>query len=114
MTLDEKRARLNALTRLALATREKCEPQTLQVYLDMTAGWSVEILTQACERLGRTAQWFPKVGDITAECESVYKQAAERRETARLLNAEPPVSSARQAELFRGLADLVKAKRWPA
>jgi hypothetical protein len=114
MTADEARARTNCFTRLAIATREKVEPATTAVYLESTAGWSLETLRVACHQLEMRSAWFPKVAEINEACHAAVKQReALRPQKSFPSHEDAPVSEARRVELLRSLADLVKRKDWP-
>jgi len=89
LTTDSKTQRVNALTRLALATREKVESATYVVYVEDTAHFSADVLAQACKRLEHSSPWFPKVAELIAECQLVANREAERRAARQLpANAE--------------------------
>jgi hypothetical protein len=78
MALNEER-RIKALTRLALATREKVEPATYVLYVEDTAGFSTDVLEKACRRLETALTWFPKVSELVSECRIVARYEAEQR-----------------------------------
>ena len=79
LTADSKTQRINALTRLALATREKVESPTYVVYVEDTAHFSTAVVVQACKRLEHSSSWFPKVAELIEECRLVANREAERR-----------------------------------
>lgn len=111
MTPDEKRARLSALTKLALATREKAEPEVFRVYLEALAGWSTEVLAEACTRLQRTAQWFPKVAEIVEACNTIHRERQQRLEQKRLGAPVPaPISPEQHAEIMAKFRAVLKGK----
>lgn len=85
---EQKRARLEALTKLAIATREKVERETFGVYLESLDSWSTGYLVEACRRLQRTATWFPKVAEIMECCRTVERERQIVAESRRLAPAE--------------------------
>ncbi len=101
--------RVKALTRLALATREKVEPATYVLYVEDTAGFPTDVLESACRRLETSLTWFPKVSELVEECRVVSRYQEEQRATARRqvpqLNG-PQVS----AEKIAGLRAAVNAE----
>lgn len=88
LTPDQKRARLEALTKLAIATREKVERETFAVYLESLSGWSTAILVEACRRLQTASQWFPKVAEIVESCRVVEREKQIREDQKKLKPAE--------------------------
>lgn len=114
MTPEDKRLRLAALTRLALATREKAEPQVFQVYLEALSGWSADTLTEACRRLQTSATWFPKVAEISEACTTVANERHQRDEQRRLSAHLPdPISPERHAEIMAQFRAVLKRKVMP-
>lgn len=116
MSADDRKVRLEALTRLALATREKPEPQTYVVYLEDTARERTDVLLEACRRLEKSSAWFPKVAELLAECAVIAKHRREAEDQKRLLmpaNFVPAAPGA--AERFKAMVEkIVREKRMPA
>jgi hypothetical protein len=114
LTPDDKRIRLEALTKLAIATREKAEPQTFAVYLEDLAAWRTSTLVEACRRLRLTAQWFPKVAEIAEACRAVAREAELRADARRLKPAEfVPVPAERVEEFKRQIRVAIGRKGMP-
>ena len=99
---DEKRQKLQALTKLAIATREKAEPQTFVVYLEGLEFFDAPTVATACANLIGRATWFPKVAELVEECRAILRVQAERNAERRRLSAPPPVpiSPERHAEIM--------------
>ena len=100
MTKDERETRLHALTRLALATREKVDRETYVLYLDDTSGFSTGVLVDACRRLETSAAWFPKVAELMEECRTVARQHMERAEERARKRLPPPAPRPEVTEEF--------------
>jgi hypothetical protein len=113
MTADETRARRNLITRLAIATREKIVKETVDVYVDGTAGIRLVTLDRVCHELERTSKWFPPVAEIVERCVGRERVEAGQRDTQKRLNAEPPVSEERQRELWQRLRHIVRTHSFP-
>lgn len=103
LTPEQKRARLEALTKLAIATREKLERETIGVYLDALQGWSTAIFVEACRRLQSASQWFPKVAEIADACRTVEREQQIRKEQRQLKAPDDQISPERWQQL---LADI--------
>lgn len=84
LTAESKTERVKALTRLALATREKVESSTYVVYVEDTAQFPTHVVVEACRRLEHAAAWFPKVAELIDECKVVATREAERRASRQL------------------------------
>lgn len=89
MTPQERLQRAEIIGRLAVATREKLERQTLDVYIEALQGWSVETLRSACMRLQTSATWFPKVAEINDTCNVVRQHEVERKQARQLSSGTP-------------------------
>jgi hypothetical protein len=98
MSLHDKAERLKTLTELAIATREKVERQTFDVYLDDTAQVPTWALVDACYRLRKSAEWFPKVKELLDACSTVLREREIRNQAKRL----PPADE----------CDPLRAKEW--
>lgn len=88
MTDEDKR--MEALTRLALATREKVDRASYVLYLEDTARFSTAVIVDACRRLETSSPWFPKLAELIEECRIVAQQHAERAEAERRKRLPPP------------------------
>ena len=82
LTKDSKAQRMMALTRLALATREKVDPAVYVLYVEDTASYATEVVVTACQRLERRVTWFPKVAELIDECRVVATRRHEEQEEA--------------------------------
>ncbi len=106
--------RVKALTRLALATREKVETATYVLYVEDTAGFPTDVLEKACRRLETGLAWFPKVSELIAECRIVARYEEEQRATARrgqLRIEGQPVAPEQLAQLKADVALLLHRRR---
>ncbi len=111
LTAESKERRLKALTRLALATREKVESAVYVLYIEDTAGFSTEAVERACHRLELTTPWFPKVAELIEACRSEAEREAERRATRfRQLPAGDPVSPEKLGEFLAQIKAVVRKK----
>jgi endonuclease YncB( thermonuclease family) len=90
MKLRDKDARLTALERLAVATREKVEPQTFALYLEDTALIPTDTLVAACRRLERSMTWFPKLKEILDGCALVVADQQAQQVVHRLQPHDAP------------------------
>lgn len=114
MTADDRVIRTKALTELAIATREKVERQTLDLYLEDTAAVPQWAFVEACRRQRREVAWFPKVKELLEACDLVRREAALREEMRRPRRiAPPPIDPARHAELLANLKAAMKGHRMP-
>lgn len=86
--------RTEAITRLAVATRERLDRQVLDVYLEDVKHWSTPVLVEACRRLHH-GEFFPKVGEVLKACASVADEfyRAECAERERKWLAQQPVKT---------------------
>lgn len=111
LTDSAKAQRLESLTRLALATREKVTRDVYVLYLEDTADFSTDVVLSACRRLEHSASWFPKVAELRAECLAVARQKAEQLAQKRLnLLTEPQVSPEKLAKFKAAVQALINRK----
>jgi hypothetical protein len=112
MTSADREIRLKALTRLAIATREKPEPQTYAVYLDDTKGFSTEAILRACRHLEHSLQWFPKVSELRQACDFQEQRLVEARAQRRpkLADGDVPVSPEKWSRFRQDVANLVNRR----
>lgn len=100
LTKDDKTRRIAALSRLAIATREKMEPAAFVVYIEDTQRFSTVVLERACRHLAATSSWFPKVAELMEACQVVSRQLSEDRDQVRRRALRPPpVSEEKWAEI---------------
>lgn len=114
-------ARLTALGRLALATREFPPLVTkrdelamqafFQIYLEDTASFPTNVVVEACRWLEINQAWFPKVAELVEACRTVGRRQQERREsvTRRLLES-PPVAPESLAEFKAKIRAIAQRK----
>jgi len=108
LTADDKAIRLESLTRLAIATREKIDRATYVLYLEDTADYSTAAMTMACRRLEHSSKWFPKVGELREECSVVATRMAEDAEAKhRKALMPPPISDEKWDEIRRRLQEII-------
>lgn len=113
---SDKETRLKALTRLAIATREKVEPQTFAVYLDDTQSIATSVLAEACHRLEKSATWFPKVAEVLEACSTVVKERKLREEWSRP-RLNPPAdepSPERKMQWLQTLREICTRRAMPS
>lgn len=108
--VDNKEARLTALTKLALRTREKVEPATFVLYVEDTAKFSTAVVVEACDRWGRSQAWFPKAAELIEECRLVAQRHEERREQRQLSAHSEPASPERLAKFLDDVKALARQK----
>lgn len=113
--MTDKEARLKAMTRLALATREKVEPQTFAVYLDDVQRVETAVLIDACRRLEKSSEWFPKVKELLDMCNVVAKERQIREEMNRpRLSAAQTPDPDRVAMWMEKIRASCRGKRMPS
>lgn len=111
MPKADRDARIEALTKLALVTKEFPPPKTtfekesqqkfLLIYLEDTAMFATSVVVEACHRLRLRMNWFPKGAELRDECRIVAQQEQERLDSQRRRIAAPrdQVSDARLANI---------------
>jgi hypothetical protein len=114
MTRDEAERRA-ALTRLAVATRERLpESRTerdafFRVYLDDTERFPTSTFTLACRRLEMSLDWFPKKHELVEACAAVARHKAdEQTPKLALPSGDKPVSEETLANFRADVAKLIK------
>jgi hypothetical protein len=107
MSPQDRDTRMKAFSRLAIATREKMDPQAFAVYLDDTRGFTTEAVLRACRHLEHSLQWFPKVSELREACAFQEQRLREAREQRRpkLADGDKPVTP----ELWREFRSRVNA-----
>lgn len=81
--MTDKETRLKALTRLAIAVQAKLEPQTFAIYLDDLNDIETVLVVEACRRLEKTEEWFPKPKILRQMCSVVARERQIREELNR-------------------------------
>lgn len=90
MNRDDNARRIAALTRLAIATRErlpaeeKAKTAFFRIYLDDFEHFSTDTYERACRRLETSLDWFPKKHELMEACQAVAKWKAENQKPVRL------------------------------
>lgn len=112
MDSSQQERRLTALTRLAIATREKCDRATYLLYLEHVQRFSTEVVIAACRRLESSSEWFPKVAQLVEECRVVARHKAEQQEQhkRRMLDI-PPVDAAKIKQMREMVKEFLNARR---
>jgi hypothetical protein len=111
MADDAQKQKLTALTRLALATREKVDRETFVLYLEAVQAFSPALVTEACRRLEDAMKWFPKKAELLEECGRVAMRDRERREDRERKRLPPaPLSPERHAEIMARFRDVLRSK----
>lgn len=109
LTKNDKTRRIAALSRLAIATREKMEPAAFVVYIEDTQRFSTVVLERACRHLATTVTWFPKVSELIEACQIVSRQLVEDRDQARRRALRPPpLSDEKWAEIQAQFRSVLK------
>jgi hypothetical protein len=105
---DSNALRKAALTRLAVATREKLPEDKRErdayfhVYLDGMEKFSDDTFVRACKHLEVVLSWFPKKAELIDACESIVRRKRENeRPRLALPEGVKPVSAEQQAEFLR-------------
>lgn len=112
MTPEQKEKRIAALTRLALATREKLDRAAYVVFVDATATVPIDVFEAACRRLEAGSAWFPRVHELLEECRAVVRYRDSQRRPLRALAAgDVPITEAHLAELRARVAEAVERRR---
>lgn len=108
---SQKAARIEALTRLAIATREKVDRAAYVLFVENTADVELKVFVEACRRLEHSAQWFPKVSELRDECRVVAARHRERKEASRRqLTDGPPITDEQWAEIRAKFQDVLARK----
>ena len=110
LTDRDKEKRLEAFTRVAMATREKIDRATYVLYLEDTSDYSTAVVMTACKRLEHSSRWFPKVGELRDECRIVAAHLAEEAETKRRALMPPPISDEKWAEIRAKLQEIINRR----
>ena len=112
MTKEQRELRMQALTRLAIATREKVDRETYVLYLEDTSHVPLGVLVTACRRLEKASSWFPKVHDVLEECRIVAARQREEQEGKARLRLMPPAPAEqwRAEDIKRRVQELVRQK----
>lgn len=91
--MRDEEARLQALTNLALRTKEKVQRAVYVLYLQDTARFPSAVVIEACERWGTSSKWWPSASELIEECVLVgrrHQERAEERARKRLPPAPVP------------------------
>lgn len=114
---DDLKVRRAALTRLAIATRERLpEAQEdrnalFRVYLDDLDAFSTDTFVRACRRLEGSMQWFPKKQELLEACQAVAKYKADNAKPRLAIgDGDTPVDPAKWGE-FKAKVDQLLAKK---
>lgn len=88
-----------ALTRLAVATRERLPEEKrdrdafFHVYLDGLDKFATSTFVEACRRLETKLDWFPKKHELLEECRAIAQRKADaRRGQLRLPEGQQPAN----------------------
>jgi len=101
LTKESRTARTTALTRLAVATREKIDPAVYVLYVEDTSSYPTDVVVTACRRLETRVTWFPKVAELLDECRIVAARQQEDREAVARLKLRPPPLPADRWAVFQ-------------
>lgn len=112
MDTKELATRKAALTRLAVATRERLpdaredRDALFRVYLDDTEQFTTDTFVLACRRLETSLDWFPKKHELVDACQAVaqYKRD-QRKPVLALASGDTPVDP----EKLANIREMVKA-----
>lgn len=117
MTPKDRAVRQAALTRLAVATRERL-PETREdreaffsVYLSDLEGYSAETFVRACRHLETAVSWFPKKHELAEACRSIARQQADaRKPSLALLPGDRPVDPEKLMRFKEAVAEAIASK----
>lgn len=113
--IRDKEQRNSALTRLGIATRDKLDTEARLVYLEDTQRIDTAVFVEACRRLEKAAQFFPKVAELIAACDVVAKEIRIREEQLRPRLAAPDEpDDARKAMWMAKIRAACQGKRMPS
>ena len=115
LTKENRTIRVQALTRLSVATREKMEPSAFVVYIEDTARFSTEVVVRACRRLESEAEWFPKVAELVTACQQTARylsELQEQKQRARQL-MPPPMAAEKWAEIQAQFKAVLRKRTMP-
>lgn len=108
-------ARLHALDRLALATRERADKETKAVYLDDSASVQTGVFVEACRRLERSSTWFPKMKELLDMCDVVAREHRIREEANRPRLGEIPTPDPERVRMWLDkIREAARGKRMPS
>lgn len=108
MDASQKERRIAALTRLAIATREKVDKATYVLYVEQTSNVPVSVLEAACRRLETSSDWFPKLSQVLEECRIVGQRRAEQAAQKRL--PPPELTEAQKADILSKFRAVLEKK----
>lgn len=115
---DDIKIRRLALTRLAIATRERLpESQEdrhafFKVYLDGTEGFSNDTFCRACRNLENSIDWFPKKHELIEACRAVLKfKLDQRKPQLALPSGDKPIAPEKWREFQSCVQALIQRKR---
>jgi hypothetical protein len=117
MTDQERAARRAALTRLAVATRERL-PEAREdrdaffhVYLDGLENIHTDTFVKACRQLETTLDWFPKKHELIDACRAIARRKTEARESQqRQLTEGRMIDPPKVEELKRRVRELIATR----
>ena len=109
--LSDSEQRMAAMTRIALATREKIDRATFALYLEGVAGYSTATVIEACRRIEDRAQWFPKKSELLDECRIVAQRKADAEEDKRRKRLPPaPLTETQKADILAQFRAVLERK----
>ncbi len=99
--IRDKEQRLAAVVRLGVALRDRLDTEAQLIYLEDTQRVETAVLVEACRRLEKSAQFFPKVSELLSACNLVAKEHELRAAQLRPKLAAPAEPTPeRKAELL--------------
>jgi hypothetical protein len=117
---DDLNIRRAALTRLAVATRERLPDARadrdafFHVYLDGLDTYSTDTFVRACKHLETALSWFPKKHELVEACQSIVRQ---KRDSERPVLALPPgqseIDPGKLADFRHRVRELLERKSMP-
>ena len=109
--LTETEQRVAAMTRIALATREKIDRATFALYLEGVAGYSTATVIEACRRIEDRSSWFPKKAELLEECRIVAQRKADAAEEQRRKRLPPaPLTETQKADILAKFRAVLERK----
>jgi hypothetical protein len=114
---NERDYKLAALTRLAIATRERLPEDKRErdamfhIYLDGMDTYSADTFVRACKHLETALSWFPKKHELVEACQSILRQKRDKERPRLALPAgETEVDPAKLSDFRHRVRELIERK----
>lgn len=117
MNPKDRAGRQAALTRLAVATREKLPDSKedrdafMSVFLSDLEHFSTDTFVRACRHLETVVAWFPKKAELYDACQAIARRKQlERKPSLALPPGDKPVDPEKVKQLRQHVLSLVRKK----